>query len=120
MTEEYLSSIKILNQDFRLFKDAFEFPELYLSNHFIELRRKVDLAYAKLESSLQETVKIEALKVNWQATVEKINSYETDCLQKVKKRDNLNEDLKTKILDSFQSIEARLKSFAKNDLSSLN
>jgi len=100
----------ILEKRFEKFKNAFEFPRLYLSDYFRELKRKVDMAYFKLECSFEDNSKKEAIRNNWNETIEKITSYESDCF-KNQIGNQFSEDAQTKIKNSFQLIEKRLKDF---------
>lgn len=71
----------ILDNKLKLVKDAFECPKLYLSNHFIGLKSKVDIAYTKQQSVLSpNSSALEILNINWLETIDKINLFEKDCL----------------------------------------
>jgi len=68
------------------------------------------MAYFKLECSFEDTSKKEAIINNWKETIEKITSYESDCF-KNQIGNQFSEDAQTKIKNSFQLIENRLKDF---------
>jgi hypothetical protein len=101
----------ILDNKFKLVKDAFERPKLYLSDHFIDLKSKVDIAYAKQQNVLSSNSSaLEILNVNWQETIDKINLFEKDCLNfrnEIIFSNELGEIVKTSIND----IENRLLQF---------
>jgi hypothetical protein len=110
MAKKFSNSKLILEKRFEKFKNASEFPRLYLSDYFTQLKSKIDMAYFKLECSFEDTSKKEAIRNNWNETIEKITSYESDCF-KNQIGNQFSEDAQTKIKNSFQLIENRLKDF---------
>ena len=110
MAKKFSNSKLILEKRFEKFKNAFEFPRLYLSDYFTQLKSKIDMAYFKLECSFEDTSKKEAIRNNWNETIEKITSYESDCF-KNQIGNQFSEDAQTTIKNSFQLIENRLKDF---------
>lgn len=110
MAKQFSNAKFILKERFKKLKNSFEFPRLYLCDHFAELKRKVDMAYVKLEISTKDASKKEAIINNLSETIKKISSYESDCLR-FQKTNQFGEDVQLKIKNSFQLIEDKLKDF---------
>jgi hypothetical protein len=101
----------ILDNKLKLVKDAFECPKLYLSKHFIGLKSKVDIAYAKQQSVLStNSSALEILNVNWLETIDKINLFEKDCLN-FRNEIIFSNELREIVKTSINDIENRLLQF---------
>lgn len=61
-------------------KMLLEFPRLYLSNFFADLRTQIDLAFFAKELELNENEALIELRKNWHEMINKLNSLEEKCL----------------------------------------
>ena len=64
-------------------------PKLYLNHYFIELRHQIDLSYVKQIFHENDVNKQEMLKNFWMKSIEKVNSFEMECLQSKKNSKDL-------------------------------
>jgi hypothetical protein len=73
------SQIDDLTDELEAFKSMFQFPKLYLSNFFSELRNKIDVTFlTKISNELDFVVK-DDLNENWIEMIDHLNSFETEC-----------------------------------------
>lgn len=73
------SQIDDLTDELEAFKSMFQFPKLYLSNFFSELRNKIDVTFlTKINNELDYGIK-DDLNENWIEIIDHLNSFETQC-----------------------------------------
>jgi hypothetical protein len=71
-----------LNNNFDKLKSIFEYPRLYLSNHFAELQNKIDLEAETLlitKDAFKQKSQIEAIVNNWDLIISKLKIFQNAC-----------------------------------------
>ncbi len=66
-----------------------EKPQIYLVNHFSELRSELDSAFIKKKKQVSNIEKWKKLQENWSLLLNKINEFEKECIQAVKLTDEI-------------------------------
>lgn len=98
---------KILNElkiQYEQLKKLFESPRVYLSNAFADLRSEVDIAFISMNQT--ETFMEVKHKLNdcWFQMIEKINTFETECL-KVHGNNGFNNDFSQEVREKIEIID---------------
>ncbi len=91
---------------FRIFeklKMLVQLPRLYLSNYFSDIRTEIDLAFFEKELGIIDNENKLKLRHNWQEMINKVNSFEEECLieRSIKKFKEISCDSKP-IVDSLE------------------
>jgi hypothetical protein len=76
-----LKELKLEINEFRNLK-SFESQQLFIYDHFSEMRIKVDTAFSLKVMNESESLKDE-IDTNWLEVIDKIKSFETECLEKL-------------------------------------
>ena len=58
-----------------------EKPQIYLINHFSELRSEIDSAFIKKKKQITNIEKLKELQENWTKLINKTNEFEKECIQ---------------------------------------
>ena len=58
-----------------------EKPQIYLINHFSELRSEIDSAFIKKKKQITNIEKWKELQENWTKLINKTNEFEKECIQ---------------------------------------
>lgn len=82
-------------------KTICDLPRLYLANYFADLRTQVDLCFA--QSSGEDSKEV------WQKMIEKIESFENECLKKVTETDFSDTNNRLNELEAQLTIKNYLK-----------
>ncbi len=115
----------LLEEKLNALKLAFEFPRSYLSDYFIDLRSKIDLAFVKkrfnLKEQLEKSIKLvdeanfdeiyneksEELNDNWIKMIDKVNEFESFVFQ-VRTTNKLTFDLTDQIAEQIKEISHKM------------
>jgi hypothetical protein len=115
----------LLEEKLNALKLAFEFPRSYLSDYFIDLRSKIDLAFVKkrfnLKEQLEKSIKLvdganfdeiyneksEELNDNWIKMIDKVNEFESFVFQ-VRTTNKLTFDLTNQIAEQIKEISHKM------------
>jgi hypothetical protein len=115
----------LLEEKLNALKLAFEFPRSYLSDYFINLRSKIDLAFVKkrfnLKEQLEKSIKLvdeanfdeiyneksEELNDNWIKMIDKVNEFESFVFQ-VRTTNKLTFDLTDQIAEQIKEISHKM------------
>jgi hypothetical protein len=118
LLEEKLNAVKL----------AFEFPRSYLSDFFIDLRAKIDLAFVKkrfiLKEQLEKSIKLvdvtnfdeiynektQELNDNWIKMIDKVNEFEAFVF-KVRTTNKLTFELTNQIAEQIKQISKKINDF---------
>jgi len=76
-----LKELKLEINEFRNLK-SFESQQLFIYDHFSEMRIKVDTAFSLKVMNESESLKDE-IDTNWLEVIDKIKSFESQCLEKL-------------------------------------
>jgi len=76
-----LKELKLEINEFRNLK-SFESQQLFIYDHFSEMRIKVDTAFSLKVMNESESLKDE-IDTNWLEVIDKIKSFEKECLEKL-------------------------------------
>ncbi len=76
-----LKELKLEINEFRNLK-SFESQQLFIYDHFSEMRIKVDTAFSLKVMNESESLKDE-IDTNWLEVIDKIKSFETECQEKL-------------------------------------
>lgn len=102
-----LRGLEEFKQLFDKYQFMFKCPRLYLSNHFSDLKQKVDSAFnQKLFNRPDEKIKFN-LTQNWLEIIEYIESFEKDCLAE-QKTNKFNEEITNGYKQTIETIVADL------------
>ncbi len=101
-------TVKELGKDLDAFEALYQKPRLFISNYFKFLRTEIDAALEK-HSKILTTPEIKSeLKENHTKLIEKVNSYEAECLKRQPNdsfEKSLNEETKQIIVAAKKGIE---------------
>lgn len=88
-------------------KFQFEFPRLYLSNYFEELRNEIDLSIAKkMQQKPNEEIK-RKLTEDYIQIIDRINSFENSCF-KIRAANKFSNEFSDRIKHSIEIIDAKV------------
>ena len=76
-----INIIKSLQMDLKELEELYQTPILYLSNHFNNLRREINIAEAEQASTKKEIETSNKLNDNFIKMINKVNEYEQECLK---------------------------------------
>ena len=76
-----INIIKSLQMDLKELEELYQTPILYLSNHFNNLRREINLAETEQASTKKEIETSNKLNDNFIKMINKVNEYEQECLK---------------------------------------
>ena len=97
MLEKKVKQNDQLNQELNDLKFAIQVPNLYLSNHFLNLKKEIDEAFVKkLSQEINAKLK-DQLKVNWIQMIDLVTQFESECIAKAKLDDRLVNELDSRI-----------------------
>ena len=91
-----------LTSDLNKLKQICQIPKLYLANYFSDLRRDIDLEFAKKLQINNHELSI------WNNMIEKINSFEQECILNINLNAKQQEFIQT--LDSINVLIQKNKS----------
>jgi hypothetical protein len=98
----------MLKLDLKTLKQAFELPRIYLTHHFDDLRRKVNIGFLLKEQVIKDFEKKVLLEKDRIHLTNVINSFEQDCLRK-QKVNAFNYEITTKTAKRIKFIEKKLE-----------
>ena len=98
----------MLKLDLKTLKTAFELPRIYLTNHFDNLRRKVNISFLLKEQAIKVYENRVLLEKDRVQLTNVINSFEQDCLRK-QKVNAFNYEITNKTLKRIKYIEKKLE-----------
>ena len=76
-----MDKIVSLQMDLKELEELYQTPILYLSNHFNNLRREINIAEAEQASTKKEIETSNKLNDNFIKMINKVNEYEQECLK---------------------------------------
>ena len=76
-----MDKIESLQIDLKELEELYQTPILYLSNHFNNLRREINLAETEQASTKKEIETASKLNDNFIKMINKVNEYEQECLK---------------------------------------
>ena len=76
-----MDKIVSLQMDLKELEELYQTPILYLSNHFNNLRREINLAETEQASTKKEIETSNKLNDNFIKMINKVNEYEQECLK---------------------------------------
>lgn len=76
-----INIIKSLQMDLKELEELYQTPILYLSNHFNNLRREINIAETEQASTKKEIETSNKLNDNFIKMINKVNEYEQECLK---------------------------------------
>ena len=114
--EKNVDLIRLLKNDLEDLKYLYTFPHLYLYDYFSELKRRVDLAAA--EKLLNDSDNLQLVD-NYISIIDRISSFERDCIHHFKSNELINSDLKVSASHLIESIENELKNNQLNNMATV-
>ena len=76
-----INIIKSLQMDLKELEELYQTPILYLSNHFNNLRREINIAETEQASTKKEIETSNKLNDNFIKMINKVNEFEQECLK---------------------------------------
>lgn len=58
-----------------------QYPNLYISNYFSELKYQIDMFYSRKQANITNVEKLELVNSNWQSSVDRIEVLQKECLK---------------------------------------
>lgn len=103
-----------LTDDLERFKSMFQFPKLFLSTYFSELRNKIDVAFLS-KNNLESDFQIkDDLNEIWIEMIEHVNDFERECCA-IQRTNKFNIQLAKEINADLKRLDDQLLSASFND-----
>ena len=83
-----------------------EFPRLYISNYFSDLRTQIDLAFFAKELAINNSEQLIELRKYWNDMIYKLNSFEEKCL--IRRSITKFKELTKETNQMFKLVESKL------------
>jgi hypothetical protein len=112
--EKPTSKQEELTDDLERFKSMFQFPKLFLSTYFSELRNKIDVAFLS-KNNLETDFQIkDDLNEIWIEMIEHVNDFERECCA-IQRTNKFNIQLTKEINADLKRLDDQLLSTSFND-----
>ena len=108
MEKTFNAEFNFLKEELKQLKSLFELPRIYITNHFSDMRRKVEVAFVMKGQNIDSREARKLLEQDRIKTINLIVSFEQDCLKR-QKINTFNNEITTRTLKQIKLIEKKLE-----------